>query len=212
MWDPPSVAFGPAVFGGAVSWCLAANRDLDIAATLNDHVLLDPTGRTGDVLDRVGRVARALGVPLLNASPLARVLFPDCGPPLPEYPTRQALDAVADTLHGCRRDLAAADPGAADGDVVRRELDHAIALSQFAVDLLRARAEADGRADAVGGGPGGGADAIDGPTARRLLRELTPLLAEQRACWLLRSRPGGLEDSLARADRVRHDLLRAAHR
>ncbi|NGN62571.1 glycoside hydrolase [Streptomyces sp. A7024] len=199
MWDPPSVAFGPAVCGGAVSWCLETNRGLDIAGVLNEHVLLDATGRTGAVLDRLGRVARSFGVPLLNASPIARVLFPHVGPPLPAYPTRQALDDVARTLDQCRRDLGAADPAAGDGDVVRRELTHAIALSHFAVELLRARAEADG-----------GADAIEAGTARRLLRELEPLLAEQRACWLLRSRPGGLDDSLARMDHVRHELLKAA--
>lgn len=201
MWDPPSVSFGPAVYGGAVSWCLEANRDLDIATVLNDHVLLDASGHTGAVLDRLGRVARSFRLPLLNASPLARVLFPDAGPPLPAFPAPEALDDVRSTLDRCRRDLAAADPAAADGDLVRRELTHAVALSQFAVELLRARAEADG-----------GADAIDAAAARRLLRELEPLLAEQRACWLLRSRPGGLDNSLARIDGLRHDLLRAAHR
>ncbi|WP_419992535.1 glycoside hydrolase family 20 zincin-like fold domain-containing protein [Streptomyces boninensis] len=201
MWDPPSVSFGPALYGGAVSWCLEANRDLDIAGVLNEHVLLDGTGRTGAVLDRLGRVARSFGVPLLNGSPIARVLFPDVGPPLPEYPTAAALDGVSGTLAQCRRELASADPAAADGDVVRRELAHGIALSEFAVELLRARGEADG-----------GADAIGPATARRLLLELDPLLAEQRACWLLRSRPGGLDDSVARIDRVRHDLLKAAQR
>ncbi|MFC9181010.1 hypothetical protein ACFTZJ_09960 [Streptomyces globisporus] len=50
-WDAPSVAYGPVVFGGAVSWSLEANRDLDIAAVLDDHVLLDegpPDGRRPD--------------------------------------------------------------------------------------------------------------------------------------------------------------------
>lgn len=200
MWDPPSVSFGPAVFGGAVSWCLEANRDLDIADVLNEHVLLDPTGLAGSALDRLGRVAERLGVPLLNASPIARVLFPD-GRALPDHPSRPALRAVSETLEECRRDLAEAAPASADGDVVRRELHQAIALSEFAVELLRARAEVDGATDV-----------IDGSTSRRLLRELGPLLAEQRACWLLRSRPGGLDDSLARVERLREELTRAARR
>ncbi|MFD0655471.1 hypothetical protein ACFQ2Y_50275 [Streptomyces malaysiensis subsp. malaysiensis] len=82
-----------------------------------------------------------------------------------------------------------------------RELMHAIDLAEFAVDVLRARAAV-----------GAGADAIPADTARRLLLRLPPLLAEQRACWLLRSRPGGLDDSLTRIDPLRHQLLRAAHR
>ncbi|MFD5204199.1 hypothetical protein ACFWM7_29580 [Streptomyces sp. NPDC058375] len=52
---------------------------------------------------------------------------------------------------------------------------------------------------------------IDPATARRLLRRIEPLLAEQRACWLLRSRPGGLDDSIRELDRLRHQLIGAAH-
>ncbi|WP_367125394.1 glycoside hydrolase family 20 zincin-like fold domain-containing protein [Streptomyces phytohabitans] len=201
MWEPPSIAFGPAVFGGAVSWCLDTNRGLDLADVLNSLVLLDGTGLTGAVLDRLGRIAHDLGVPLLNGSPLARALRPDPALPLPAHPEPAALDRAAATLARCRRDLAAADPAAGDGEVLRRELTHAVGLSEFAVELLRARAAVRGEADD-----------IDPATARRLLRELEPLLAEQRACWLLRARPGGLDDSVARFDGLRHALLRAANR
>ncbi|PWS39678.1 glycoside hydrolase, partial [Streptomyces sp. ZEA17I] len=55
------------------------------------------------------------------------------------------------------------------------------------------------------------ADAIEPGTARRLLRRIEPLVAEQRACWLLRSRPGGLDDSIRELDRLRHHLTAAAH-
>ncbi|ANY08847.1 glycoside hydrolase family 20 zincin-like fold domain-containing protein [Pseudonocardia sp. HH130630-07] len=199
MWDPPPVAFGPAVLGGAVSWCLEANRDLDVAAVLDERVLGDPAGLLGGVLVRLGGVYRHFGVPLLNGSPVARVLFGEPGLPLPELPAADALDRVSAVLAGCRRDLAAADPASADGPVVRRELEHAVALAEFAVDVLAARAAA--------GPDGPGAD-----TARRLLNRLDPLLAEQRACWLLRARPGGLDDSIRRIDGLRHELLRAAAR
>lgn len=200
-WDPPSVAFGPVLFGGAVSWCLETNRDTDTAAVLNDHALYDASGLTGSVLDRLGRICEALGVPMLNASPLTRVLLPGVGWPLPAWPGEEALAAVDRTLADCRRDLAAAEPAAADSEVVRRELRQAIGLAEFAVELLRARAAVDGEADTV-----------DPATARRLLRQLDPLLAEQRACWLLRSRPGGLDDSIRRFDALRHQLIRAAQR
>ncbi|MFI1224722.1 MULTISPECIES: glycoside hydrolase family 20 zincin-like fold domain-containing protein [unclassified Streptomyces] len=203
-WDAPSVAYGPVVFGGAVSWCLEAGRDLDIAAVLDEHVLLDETRLTGGVLMRLGRVYRDLEVPLLNGSPIARALFPDPAVPLPSLPSPEAMDRVAATLAACREDLVVAEPAAADGDVVRRELHHAVALAEFALDVLRARA-------AVGAGADAGADAIDPASARRLLRRIEPLLAEQRACWLLRSRPGGLEDSVQELDRLRHQLLTAAH-
>ncbi|MFE5999333.1 glycoside hydrolase [Streptomyces sp. NPDC056454] len=217
-WDPPSVTYGPVVFGGAVSWCLEANRHLDIAAVLDEHVLLDEARLTGGALTRLGRVHRDLEVPLLNASPIARALFPDPAVPLPAFPPPEALDRVAATLAACRDDLTAAAPAAADGETVRRELQHAISLAEFGLDVLRARAAAPVGADAWGTGDGtgeeprlAGADAIGATAARHLLRRIEPLLAEQRACWLLRSRPGGLEDSIGELDRLRHQLLKAAH-
>ncbi|QNP62205.1 glycoside hydrolase [Streptomyces genisteinicus] len=199
MWEPPSPAFGPAVYGGAVAWCLDANRDLDLAPVLDAHVLLDAAGLAGSVLDRLGRLGESLGVPLLNASPLVRVLRPDAAHPVTDHPTEEAMDTAARTLEECRRDLADADLAAADGDTVVRELTHAVALAAFALDLLRAQAHS-----------GGPADTVDAATAARLLRRLDPLLAEQRACWLLRSRPGGLDDSMARFAVVRRLLTAAA--
>ena len=52
--------------------------------------------------------------------------------------------------------------------------------------------------------------AFDARRAPRLLTELDALLEEHRACWALRSRPGGLSDSLAVFAPLRHALLRAA--
>jgi hypothetical protein len=194
-WDPPAVAFGPVLFGGAVSWSLATNRDLDLAAVLDEHVLLDPTGTVGDVLVRAGRVCHQLGAPLLNASPLARVLLDPDGLPAWGTPSAQALTEVRATLLSCVEDLRRADPASADGDVVVRELTQALRLSEFAARLLLARGD-----DGV----------VDPATARGLLVELDALLAEQRACWLLRSRSGGLDDSIREFSTLRHALLRSA--
>ncbi|WP_432524040.1 family 20 glycosylhydrolase [Kineococcus sp. SYSU DK006] len=194
-WDPPSVAFGPVLFGGAVSWALEANRDLDVAAVLDERLLLDPTGTTGEVLVRAGRITRQLGAPVLNASPLCMVLRDPADVAEWAVPSREALLAAREVLRGCLEDLRAAQPAAADGDVVVRELTQALRLSDLAARVFLARA-ADGT--------------IDAAAAPALLTELDALLEEQRACWLLRSQPGGLTDSLAEFAPLRHALLRAA--
>ncbi|EGX57687.1 glycoside hydrolase family 20 [Streptomyces zinciresistens K42] len=189
MWDPPSVTFAPAVYGGGASWCLESNRDLDIAAVLDTRVLLDAAGLAGRALERLGGVYRLFDVPMLNGSAVARTLFDDPSLPLPRLPAPDALDRAAAAL------------AAADGEVTVRELLHAATLAEFAVDVLRARVAANAEADA-----------IDAVTARRLLHRMDALLAEQRACWLLRSGPGGLEDSVTRIEPLRRRLLRAASR
>ncbi|MGY0021603.1 family 20 glycosylhydrolase [Streptomyces sp. YJ-C3] len=207
MWEPPSIAFAPVLFGGAVSWCLDTNRDLDTAGVLDEHLLLDAARVTGGVLDRLGRLGERLGVPLLNASPLIRALRPDDALPLPALPTAPALDEARRTLDACRRDLDVSEPAAGDGQTLLRELRHVIGLADFALDLLQAESTTEPTTT--------GTDAaahIAPASAAELLRRLDPLLAEQRACWLLRSRPGGLDDSLARFDRLRHLLVQAASR
>jgi hypothetical protein len=193
-WDPPSVAFGPVLFGGAVSWSLETNRDLDVAEVLDARLLLDPKGVTGDVLVRAGKVCHVLGTPVLNASPLVLALreTDDLAPWA--VPTAEALTAAQQILTDCLLDLRTAEPASSDGDVVLRELTQALRLSEFAVRVLQARAS-DG--------------SFDARAAARMIPELDDLLEEQRACWLLRSRPGGLADSLAEFSSLRHALLRA---
>ncbi|MEZ0166835.1 family 20 glycosylhydrolase [Kineococcus sp. LSe6-4] len=193
-WDPPSVAFGPVLFGGAVSWSLADNRDVDVAAVLSEALLQDPHRVAGSVLVRAGEVCALLGAPLLNASPLCLVLRePDQLRPW-AVPAPRALEAARAELLSCLQDLRAAEPACADGDVVVREVTQALHLAEFAVRVFQARGD-DG--------------AFDPERAPRLLTELDGLLREQRACWALRARPGGLPDSLAAFDPLRHALLRA---
>ena len=43
----------------------------------------------------------------------------------------------------------------------------------------------------------------EGPSLELLRAELDELISEQRACWLARSREGGLSDSLRRLERAR---------
>lgn len=196
MFDPPSVSFGPVLFGGAVSWCLEANRDLDLIAVLNEHALLDPSRTTGQVLQRAGLISGSLGVPMLNCSPLARALMNGGVLPTGSTPSDEALEDAVAEVAACLELLRGADPACADGDVVVRELTQALRLTAFSARLLVERSR--------GGGE------LAPAAARRLLRELQDLEAEQRACWLLRSRPGGLDDSLARLTPVRRALMRRA--
>jgi hexosaminidase len=90
--------------------------------------------------------------------------------------------------------LAHARPAAADGDVAVRETAQAVALARFAVTLLAA----------------GGPARLTPASATDLLARLDALLVEQRSCWLLSARPGGLDDSIAKFAPLRAALARRA--
>ena len=191
-YDPPSVSFGPMIFGGAVSWGLAANRDVDLASVLNERVLHDPTGISGRVLVDIGRAAAALDAPLLNASQLFTVLHGVGDLRDGPWPEPAGIDAADTILREALDELDGADPAALDADVILREVRQAIRLARFGASILRL-----GR---------GGIDTLGSREARVLLVRLENLLEEHRRTWLLRSRVGGLTDSVNRLAPIRQKL------
>jgi hexosaminidase len=198
-YDPPAISFGPMIFGGAVSWNLAANRDLDLVSVLNERVLHDPTGISGRVLVDIGRAAAALDAPLLNASQLFTVLHGAGELRDGPWPAPAGLDAADEILRVALDELDSADPAALDADTILREVRQAIRLARFGVAVLRL-------------GPGG-IDTLGSREARALLVRFEGLLEEHRRTWLLRSRVGGLTDSVNRLAPLRRKLtiLAAAH-
>jgi hexosaminidase len=192
-YDPPAVSFGPMIFAGAVSWNLAANRDLDLAGVLNDFVLHDPTGASGNALVNIGRATAALDAPLLNANQFFTVLHGAGALKDGPWPELSAVNAADDILRSALDDLDAADPAALDADVILAEVRQAIALARFGAELLRL-------------GPGG-IDTLPARTARALLVRLENLFEGHRRTWLLRSRVGGLTDSVNRLAPLRRKLV-----
>jgi hexosaminidase len=142
----------------------------------------------------LGKVSGALAMPLRNASPLSVLLTRFDAPfPTPELSTltRVTLGDLADELR--RLVQPPLGSGAVPRDQDLAEARWAAHLMQFACSLGRARREAaDGQA--VRGLPE--------PQRRRLALELEPLIAEHRALWLERSRPGGLERSARWLERI----------
>lgn len=176
---PPSVSFGPLIHGGAVAWCLEANRDLAVAPVLDVFVFNDRSGRLGGAVEALGRLWSETGRKAFNASPLAAALFPH----LPLLVTgRPEPGAVAGVIEQIDRSLAAIEasqPECDDRDEVVAELTQAARLARL------------GAARLLGAG---------GPPREEQRRQLRDLIDQQRSTWLARSRPGGLEDSIRHFD------------
>jgi hypothetical protein len=145
-------------------------------------VFEDAAGVLGGVCEQIGAVGDASGERALNASPLAAALLPAASVRRFGDADPDALARVVESLEAARERLAAARPRCEDGDTCVRELAQAIRLARHgAWRLLR---ELGGRA----------------PSDTDLRRDLAEAIEEQRACWRLRSREGGLADSVARLE------------
>lgn len=176
--QPPSLMLPALTWTASLAWCLEANRDLDVAAALDAHVLPERTGRAGAALLAAGGVVDRTGVLVPNGS----ALHPDAARSLGAFgtPTAAGLDEVRATLAEVDAALAASDLVDHDGAVTRRELRQAVALAAHGADRLAHR------------------HGLPAPDDETLAATVAELRDEQAASWGLRSRPGGLVDSLDR--------------
>jgi hexosaminidase len=181
--------------GAAVSWCLASNRDLDLAAALSTHAFDDPTGGIAAALIAIGDAHRAVTPQIPNHSILAMHLyFPQIrvGRGITRGITDGELDTVAHRLAGARADVARAQPERNDRALLVDEVLWTIDVLELLTDDARARLIGDGTLGSVGQ-----------PQRDDFARRLAALTDQHRALWLARNRPGGLVDSVAWLDNLR---------
>lgn len=176
-WQPAPVSYLGFAYGAALSWCRESNHDLDLPAALDLHSFGKPgLGKTAHDL---GNVYRECGVLLKNASALAiLLLFPD-----------RSLDEgrlSGLTVDGLENSAAAiVHAGDPDLDLAADLLLHAC---RFGIARLRA---SDRRVES-----------IPRDERRSLAEDLARLLATYRERWLVGNRPGGLDDSVRRLERL----------
>lgn len=186
-WQAPTFSLPGFAFGAALAWGVEANRGLDLTAALDVLVFGDSAGVIGGLLRRIGRLyqwpgqARPNGHVLMDWLRTAQDGLPAA---LEKFTanggTAESLAAALDELDDLAGVLARAQLTCADGPVIRQEI-------ELALDWVRHAARQGLRQL--------------GPltmTWDALAEEEAGLIARQRALWLARSRPGGLEDSVAK--------------
>jgi hexosaminidase len=182
-------------FGAAVSWCVASNRELDLAAALSTHAFDDPTGGLAAALLRIGDAHRAVTPQIPNHSILAMHLyFPQIrvGRGITKGITAAELDTVAYQLSEARADVARAEPRRGDRALLVDEVLWTVDVLELLTDDARARLGGDSTLGSV-------------PQAQRddFAWRLAALTDRHRGLWHARNRPGGLDDSVAWLDNLR---------
>ena len=176
-------------YGAAVSWCLAANADLDLGAALSAHAFGDPTGALADAVLGLGDAHLLVTPQFPNMSTLVMNLY------YPQLPvgrgltaglTTDELDAVDARLDVGRTAVLRARPDRPDATLLVDEVLFGTDLVALLTRDARARLRGDGSLGSVTAG-----ERAD------LGAELGSLAERYRARWLARNRPGGLDDSLS---------------
>ena len=178
----------------AVSWCEETNRDVDLEAVMSAHVTRDSSGAIAGALRALGDLYRLVTPQLPNTSVLALpLMLPSVriGEGFTAGVTRDELEEVRAQIAAATAALEGARSERPDADVIVREIRNgAEILDVFVADALARLA--------VGGAIGDVARAVRGELAERLRAAIDA----HRELWLARNRPGGLDDSCARLERL----------
>ena len=201
--QPPPASWPGYVAGAAFAWKRLAAIEPDkrpLAAWLDRHVLLDPSGTAGQALLDLGNAPSRTGVAALNGSPLFfSWFFADKaaaerrGAGFDEARLDDAESALGTALQA----LAGSRMGRADSELIRQEMAWAADATRLGARLARARLRI---------GEDEPLEAIDGASKDALVSDLDALALALPSIWLARSRRGGLSDSIDRLSRLRPRL------
>jgi len=180
----PVISEPALAYGAAVSWCLEANEDIDLAGALSAHVFEDPTGRLARALLALGDAHLLINQQVPNMSSLVlHLYYPQLG--VAGIVRDEELVAVEECLETARADVDEAQPGRADAAWLLDEVRFSIDLVALMVADARARLRGDGHLSSV-----------DPSERARLGSTLDALMERYEVLWLRRNGPGGLDDSL----------------
>jgi hypothetical protein len=222
-WQPVPVSYVGFAYGAAVGWCVEANRDIDLPAVLDLHAFGDTAGEMGRVAYDLGNTYLQPGVVPRNASVLHSMLLrsPTAEEPISKL-TAEGLERTEAHIESALRRMDGARMAGPDGDLVTTEFANAAGIALHATHVGQARLAAVGNRvtdvparklwthhhrDELPAYVREEIAAMPAETRRRLATELGPLIEEYRRLWSIRSRPGGLDDSV-----TRWEAMHAAYR
>jgi hexosaminidase len=193
-WQQYPIALPGFLLASAVAWNLNGAADINITDCLALHVFRESEPRASQALMLLGDVWENDIAHLHNASIQAALLldpvFPYHRQVFPEFKDYtfkkeiEILDEVRHQLYHVGPDF--------DNQILE-ELIFTASLMLHGCRLGRHQFST----------PGVGVREISAPIRRELEKEISTLIAEYRRLWLTRSRPGGLDDSTARFEKLK---------
>ncbi|MBD3346138.1 MAG: family 20 glycosylhydrolase [Chitinivibrionales bacterium] len=171
--------------GAAYSWCYRSNAKADIVAAVNEIKVRDTTGRTGKLLYDLGSVLELLPVRMRNKTVFNTLLFAKPGDleAILRRISKGDLKKSIRKFDTLEKKIPSIKPEIPDASLIRQELTNAIRMARF--------------------GAKRGLIALGEPAdTKELRRELKNIIAQHKKLWLKRNRPGGLEESAGKLEKV----------
>ncbi len=201
-WQFKPVSFVPFAYGAAVSWAYDANRDIDLAHAVDTHVFYDCAGVMAQAAMDLGAAHARTGVLRGNSTVYYGLLMHALqGDPRSGWLGNLSRDGIAAARAQLEEALArmdCAEMNRNDADLIRAEFAMNTRMALLALRLGEERLRAGGV----------GTSQLPADVRTRLVDEIDQIIAEYTTLWLARNRPGGLDDSVARLERIVENLSR----
>jgi hexosaminidase len=187
-WQQLPISYLGFMAGAGYSWAFQANQSSDIKKALSLFAFRDSSGAAGHLVYSLGNLYKDIGPTVHNSSLLFRVLQTSItdvasDPNLNNY----RVDNVKEDIQHSRKILSMCKFLLNDGKQIADELLVTTNLLEHACNRLKF-ASGQGHKE-------------------KLLRDLDEITSEFERLWHLRSRIGGLADSISRFKNIRDDYL-----
>jgi hypothetical protein len=178
-WDPLPVAYTGFMAGAMASWNSQADVENNLADALSLHAFGDRAGKIGKAFYDLGNIYLCFAKRTFNSAIPWQMLFMQFdNPTIIKGITLKEFECMDRKLAEIAESLKGDQMTAPDADTVRAELN-------FIINILRLASEV-------------GKMRLSGKISADLNSKIDVIKREHSHVWLLRNRPGGLEDSLAK--------------
>lgn len=176
-WNPNSVEYLGFMAGAMASWNSKPDMKKTIAQNLSLHAFEDMTLKSGKAFYDLGNAYLIFKKRAFNcAIPWIAIFRDKENDPLLKNIKSEEFDEMEDFLKDIEKNLSGEKMTSSDAGIVRQEL-------QFLFDIMHLSVK-------------GGKVRLGGPKPSGFDAEGAQIKDEHRKVWLLRNRPGGLEDSI----------------
>lgn len=200
-WQQLPVSYAGFAYGAAVSWYASGNNEVDLASSLDRFAFGDSAGVMGKIAFDLGNAYKEPGVTIHNGNflhwvytvPLdemrnnwRRTLYGNSAEVLNTNSLLyENLYGTIEYIDDVMKPLDQAQINRADADLIKREFQQAAHMLKHGAKraLIQAGDTSISKSD--------------------MLADIDAIIEEQKALWLARNRPGGLDDSLVNLEKAR---------
>jgi hypothetical protein len=195
-WQPLSVSYPSFLYGAAVSWNVKNNQYINIPQQVSKQIFHDDSNISGEALTNIGNAYLLMEAPTSNSNVFFKILELNKNSIKTDKWFKKInqtnINKTLSYLNDNVKRLESAKLNCSDAEIIKKEVYQATQLAIHACHVAEAKlATSDGFFLS-----------IPEQKKKALRKELSTIIESYKVIWLVRNRKGGLNDSVAKLEKV----------